>query len=142
VVALLDAAVYVAALPEDDPDLTALAAGGNFHGDVFDPGDAGLVIARRWQLAEGPPAGPRALLAALVAAVGVSPARVASVPRPASAIDPVRGAFTSGTVESVLIRVDPVRDRGEPGRGGAGGPAWRGIGPRSAHGTVPLPRRP
>jgi hypothetical protein len=87
-VALLDAAVYVAGLPDDDPDLTALTAGGDFRGGMFYPGDAGLTIARRWQLSEGPPAGPRALLAALAAAAGSPPARAPGLPRAAHPVVP------------------------------------------------------
>ena len=39
--ALLDAAAFVVTLAGDDDDLAALARGGCFGGDVFDPGAAG-----------------------------------------------------------------------------------------------------
>jgi hypothetical protein len=99
VVALLDAAAYLRDLPEDDPDLLALAARGCFSGGVFDPGPEGADIIRGWQLADKWSAGPRELLAELVRAAHASPAapatildapdaspgRPAIVPRPAPA---------------------------------------------------------
>jgi len=68
VVALLDAAVYMLELPDDDPDILALQAAGCFRGGVFDPGPEGADIIRGWQLADEPSADPRDLLAELVRA--------------------------------------------------------------------------
>jgi hypothetical protein len=102
VVALLDAAACLRDVPDDDPDLLALAAAGCFVGGVFDPGPEGADIIRSWQLADEPPAGPqgpqgpqgpRDLLAELVRAAlqvagitGSSPATAAiSIPRQAGA---------------------------------------------------------
>jgi hypothetical protein len=65
VVSLLDAAAYVAQVPDDHPDLRALALAGCFRGGVFDPGQEGLAVVRGWQLADQPTAGPRELLAAI-----------------------------------------------------------------------------
>jgi len=65
VVSLLDSAAYVAQVPDEHPDLRALALAGCFHGGVFDPGVDGLAVVRSWQLADQPTAGPRELLAAL-----------------------------------------------------------------------------
>ncbi|MDR0343490.1 MAG: hypothetical protein LBI49_10265 [Nocardiopsaceae bacterium] len=81
VAALLDVAAFAATLPDDDPDLTALARCGCFRGAVFDPGPKGITIARWWQYGDvlpgsarparpAPrPAGPRELISALAAAV-------------------------------------------------------------------------
>jgi hypothetical protein len=95
VVALLDAAAYLRDVPDDDPDLLALAAAGCFVGGVFDPGPEGADIIRSWQLADEPPAGPQGPqgLAELVRAAlqvagitGSSPATAAiSIPRQAGA---------------------------------------------------------
>ncbi len=66
VVALLDAAAYLRDVPDDDPDLLALAAAGCFASGVFDPGPEGADIIRSWQLADEPMTGsrgPRKLLA-------------------------------------------------------------------------------
>src|SRR5258708_1446074 len=41
VVSLLDAAAYVAQVPDEHPDLRSLALAGCFHGAVVDPGVAG-----------------------------------------------------------------------------------------------------
>jgi hypothetical protein len=71
--ALLDAAAYVAGLAADDRDLALLSQGGCFRGNVFDPGPKGVSIARWWQFADMPQAGPRDLIAALAAAVGAGP---------------------------------------------------------------------
>jgi hypothetical protein len=65
VVALIDAAGYLLSLPDDDPDLAALAAAGCFAGGVFDPGPEGWTIVREWQLADENSAGPEDLLAQL-----------------------------------------------------------------------------
>ena len=73
--ALLDAAAFVVTLAGDDDDLAALARGGCFGGDVFDPGAAGLQVARWWQFGDPPYAGPRDLLATLAAAAGRPVAR-------------------------------------------------------------------
>jgi hypothetical protein len=69
VVSLLDAAVYLQDIPDDDPDIQALEAAGCFRGNVFDPGPDGAVIVRGWQLADERSAGPRDLLTALARAV-------------------------------------------------------------------------
>ena len=66
--ALLDAAAYVATLTPQDTDLAALEAAGCFRGNMFDPGDEGVLICRWWQFGDPPYAGPRDLLAALSAA--------------------------------------------------------------------------
>jgi hypothetical protein len=71
--ALLDAAAYVAALADDDRALALLARGGCFRGQVFDPGPKGVSITRWWQYRDVPQAGPRDLMAALAAAVGMVP---------------------------------------------------------------------
>jgi hypothetical protein len=73
--ALLDAAAFVAALADDDGDLTTLARGGCFRGQVFDPGPKGVSVARWWQYRDAPQAGPRDLIAALAAAVGMATPR-------------------------------------------------------------------
>jgi hypothetical protein len=65
VVSLLDAAAYVAQMPDEHPDLRALALAGCFQGGVFDPGVEGLAVVRGWQLADQPTAGPRELLTEL-----------------------------------------------------------------------------
>ena len=67
--ALLDAAAYVATLTPPDTDLAALEAAGCFQGNMFDPGEEGLLICRWWQFGDPPYAGPRDLLTALCAAV-------------------------------------------------------------------------
>jgi hypothetical protein len=71
--ALLDAAAYVAGLAEDDRDLALLGQGGCFRGNVFDPGPKGISIARWWQFADAPQAGPRDLITALAAAARPRP---------------------------------------------------------------------
>jgi hypothetical protein len=68
--ALLDAAAYAAGLADDDRTLAALARGGCFRGQVFDPGPRGISIARWWQYRDAPHASPQDLVAALAAAVG------------------------------------------------------------------------
>lgn len=68
VVALLDAAAYVAELPDNDPYVEALALAGCFCGPTFDPGHRGLAVVRGWQLDDQPTAGPRDLLAAIAEA--------------------------------------------------------------------------
>jgi hypothetical protein len=88
VVSLLDAAAYLAEVPEDDPSLIALARAGCFSSGAFDPGDKGLAIIRGWQLADKQSAGPEDLLPALAAAAAPqAPARhvvtVVSIPRQA-----------------------------------------------------------
>jgi hypothetical protein len=92
VVSLLDAAAYLAEVPEDDPSLIALARAGCFSGGAFDPGDKGLALIRRWQLADKRSAGPEEFLPALAAAVTPTPSAaalravpIASVPRQAAA---------------------------------------------------------
>jgi len=60
--ALLDTAAFVAGLADDDGDLTRLARGGCFHGQVFDPGPKGVSITRWWQYREARQAGPRDLV--------------------------------------------------------------------------------
>jgi hypothetical protein len=67
--ALLDAAAYVATLTPPDTDLAALEAAGCFQGNMFDPGEEGVLICRWWQFGDPPYAGPRDLLTALSAAV-------------------------------------------------------------------------
>jgi hypothetical protein len=97
VVCLLDAAVYLQDIPDDDPDIQALDAAGCFRGNVFDPGPEGAVIVRGWQLADEPSAGPRDLLAGLARAahrarpdVGHAiPAVAVGIPRQAGAQGPV-----------------------------------------------------
>ena len=74
VVALLDAASYLRDVPDDDPDMLALAAAGCFRGGVFDPGPEGADIVRAWQLADEPSAEPCDLLAELVRAAPGTPA--------------------------------------------------------------------
>jgi hypothetical protein len=69
VVSLLDAAAYLLDIPDSDPDIAALEAAGCFRGDVFDPGPAGAIIVRGWQLADEASAGPHDLLAGLARAV-------------------------------------------------------------------------
>jgi hypothetical protein len=64
-VALLDAATYVADLPDDHPDVKALALAGCFRRDIFDPGHKGLAVVRGWHLGDQPAAGPDDLLAAM-----------------------------------------------------------------------------
>ncbi len=88
VVSLLDAAAYLADLPEDDPDLLALEAMGCFGGGVFDPGPEGANIIREWQLADEWSAGPRELLAELVRAAHGNPGTPAvSVPPQARSLE-------------------------------------------------------
>jgi hypothetical protein len=64
-VALLDAAAYIADLPDDHPDVEALAIAGCFRRGAFDPGHKGLAVVRGWNLADQPTADPRDLLAAM-----------------------------------------------------------------------------
>jgi hypothetical protein len=73
VVSLLDAAVYLRDVPDDDPDIVALEAAGCFRGDAFDPGQEGAAIVREWQLADEPTGGPRDLLTALAQAAATLP---------------------------------------------------------------------
>jgi hypothetical protein len=80
VVSLLDAAAYLAEVPEDDPSLIALARAGCFSSGAFDPGDAGLAIIRGWQLADRQSAGPEDLLPALATAVTPRAATLRAVP--------------------------------------------------------------
>jgi hypothetical protein len=68
--ALLDIAAFVAGLTDDDGDLARLRRGGCFRGQVFDPGPKGVSITRWWQYREAGQAGPRDLVAALVAITG------------------------------------------------------------------------
>jgi hypothetical protein len=68
VVALLDAAAYLRDIPDDDPDMLALASAGCFRDGVFDPGPEGAIIVRGWQLANEATAGPRDLLRAMARA--------------------------------------------------------------------------
>jgi hypothetical protein len=65
--ALLDAAAYAATLADDDPQLAALDRCGCFRGRVFDPGPAGVSLARWWQFRDGPHARPEDLISALAA---------------------------------------------------------------------------
>jgi hypothetical protein len=65
VVCLLDAAAYLEDVPDDAPDIAALAAAGCFGGGVFTPGPEGAVLIREWQLADQRSAGPADLLAQL-----------------------------------------------------------------------------
>ncbi|NUW42984.1 hypothetical protein [Nonomuraea rhodomycinica] len=58
--ALLDAAAYAAALPDDDPLIERLAEAGCFGGDGFDPGPEGTRLVRLWEGGE-----PRELILAL-----------------------------------------------------------------------------
>ena len=83
VVALLDAAACIAELPEDDPDLEELARAGCFRDGIFDPGEAGLVVIRGWELTDEPAGRRQDLLGALAAAVSA----YRGLPRPASALD-------------------------------------------------------
>jgi hypothetical protein len=69
--ALLDAAAFAAALTANDRDLTALAEGGCFHEEAFDPGPQGVSITRWWQYRDAPQVGPRDLIRALGAVKGV-----------------------------------------------------------------------
>jgi hypothetical protein len=65
--ALLDAAVYVEGLRDDDPHIAMLdrrGCFGPFGADAFDPGPEGARLIRSWQGGE-----PRELLDALVPAV-------------------------------------------------------------------------
>jgi hypothetical protein len=72
-VSLLDAAAYLRDVPDDHPDMTALAMAGCFRGGVFEPGAEGAVIVRDWQLADEQTAGPTELLAALAQAADRTP---------------------------------------------------------------------
>jgi hypothetical protein len=92
VVSLLDAAAYLADLPEDDPALLALEAMGCFGGGVFDPGPEGADVIRGWQLADEWSAVPRDLLAELVRAVHAGPPPPAMSPA-ASCARPGRPAI-------------------------------------------------
>jgi hypothetical protein len=65
VVALLDAAVFMCDIPDDDPDLAALAEAGWFSGAAFDPGPEGVALIRGWHLHDEATTGPRDLLRAL-----------------------------------------------------------------------------
>lgn len=67
VLALIDAAVYVRALPGDDPCVAALAMAGRFANGRFEPGTEARDFIRRWQFVELPSAGPRDLRGALAA---------------------------------------------------------------------------
>jgi hypothetical protein len=69
VVALLDAAAYLWYVPDDDPDIRALADANCFSSGEFDPGPAGALIISGWQLCERATATPRDLLSALARAV-------------------------------------------------------------------------
>lgn len=81
VIALLDAAAYLWYVPDDDPDIRALADANCFSSGAFDPGPAGAVIIRGWQLCERASATPRDLLRALADAANATahtPARTRS----------------------------------------------------------------
>src|SRR6202042_2605083 len=69
VLALLDAAASIAALPDDHPDLKELDRTGCFATGVFDPGEAGLAVVRGWELADKPTGTEQDLLGALVLTV-------------------------------------------------------------------------
>jgi hypothetical protein len=69
VVALLDAAGSIAALPEDHPELEELDRAGCFATGGFDPGDAGVAVARRWELTDEPTGTTQDLLGALAVTV-------------------------------------------------------------------------
>jgi hypothetical protein len=92
--ALLDAAAYVAALRDDDRDLARLARSGCFRGQAFDPGPRGVSVARGWQYRDGGQAGPRALLAALLAAARAAPEAPAGGPPSRPGGSPQRGQPT------------------------------------------------
>ena len=90
VISLLDTAAYLRDVTEDDPDLVALEAAGCFRGGAFDPGPAGAVIVRAWELTDEPTAGPRDLLQALARAARRDGPPEVSIPRQASAIPAAR----------------------------------------------------
>jgi hypothetical protein len=72
VVCLLEAAAYLQTVPDDDPDIAALAAAGCFRGGTFAPGPEGALLVRQWQLADERSAGPADLLAQLAHGIASS----------------------------------------------------------------------
>ena len=80
VVALLDAAVCLAYVPENHPDLEELDQAGCFATGAFDPGDAALAVVRGWKLTDQPAGAEQDLLGML--AVTVSGQR--GLPSPAA----------------------------------------------------------
>jgi hypothetical protein len=103
VVALLDAAAYLSSLPDDDPDIAALAAAGCFADGVFDPGPEGWTIVREWQLADESSAGPEDLLAQLARAAAYDGPR-AGVTGPAALSVPRQGGLWLNTEPRRLYR--------------------------------------
>ena len=95
VVALLDAAVCIRALPDDHPDLEELDRAGCFATGAFDPGDAGLAVVRGWELTDQPTGTEHDLLGAL--AVTVSGER--GLPSPAAR----RAAKASGAIPAAPL---------------------------------------
>jgi len=87
VVCLLDAAIYVSHLPEDDPHLVTLEAAGCFSADAFDPGPEGAALIRQWQLADKATADAPDLLASLAQAAQSTPP-----PQPLPAATPLASA--------------------------------------------------
>lgn len=95
VVALLDAAACIGALPENHPDLEELDRAGCFATGAFDPGAVGLAMARGWELTDEPTGTTQDLLGAL--AVTVSAER--GVPSPGAR----RAAEASGAIPAVPL---------------------------------------
>ena len=104
VVALLDAAVRIAGLPEDHPDLEELDRAGCFSHGSFDPGEDGLAVVRGWELTDQPTATRLDLLGALVVTVSAD----RGVPSPAAR----RAAEASGAIPAAPLP-------GYPGPGAA-----------------------
>ena len=95
VVALLDAAVRIVDLPEDHPDLEELDRAGCFRDGSFDPGEAGLAVVRRWELADQPTGTRLDLLGALVVTVSADH----GMPSPAAR----RAAEASGAIPAAPL---------------------------------------
>lgn len=95
VVALLDAAVCLAYIPEDHFDLEELDRAGCFATGAFDPGDAGLAVVRGWALTDQATGAVQDLLGAL--AVAVSGQR--GLPSPAAR----RAAAVSGAIPAAPL---------------------------------------
>lgn len=95
VVALLDAAACIGALPDNHPDLQELDRAGCFATGGFDPGAVGLAVARGWELTDEPTRTTQNLLGAL--AVTVSAER--GVPSPGAR----RVAEASGAIPAVPL---------------------------------------
>jgi hypothetical protein len=95
VVALLDAAASIEMLPDDHPDLEELDRAACFTGGAFDPGEAGLAVARGWELADEPTGNEQDLLGALVVTVSAD----RGVPSPAAR----RAAEASGAIPATPL---------------------------------------